>query len=527
MVNSVNDFDIILTNNEKEALLLEINLIHKYYPKFNIMLKDCKSYPYITIKNDVNPYLAIERLSKRKRKNVYYGPYPNSNYAHSIMELLNKIYPLRKCETVPKRACLYYHLHQCLGPCINKIDNSKYTEIERDIQEFFRGKYSDIIKKHKILVKEYSKSLEFEKAQQSYEIIQKLEAILTKQKVHLKEYINMDVFNYVYLNNILVIYILNYQEGLLINSDTITLDSIDFAEDILKYITEYYSKNKVPKQVILPDIDALKLLENVIDAQIVFPKKGSKFELLKMCAENALKSYQNSQIYYAASKDMNLLLDELGQLLHISNLRNIEMIDNSQLQGDSLVSGVVVFTNGVPNKAQYRKYNLDNLEHTDDYHLMIEVLQRRFKRILNEGNKVNELLIVDGGVIQIKAAKIIKEQLKIPIVIAGLVKDEKHRTKYLIDENEQIVQIENIDLVHLLTRIQDEVHRFAITFHRQKRRANLIVSQLDKVEGIGEKRKLELLRVFKSYENILNTDDAELLKVIPQKIIDRIKGRNS
>jgi excinuclease ABC subunit C len=433
------------------------------------------------------------------------------------------LFPLRKCDVLPKKPCLYYHLHQCLGPCFKTVLPSEYEVILNDINDFFKNKYKKVILEKKNLLKYFIEEEEYEKAQEVHDLLKQIENITQKQKVQLEEKIDMDVFNYEVSNDVLAVAILNYQQGILINKDSKIFESINPIEAFITFVYEWYQSNKLPKLILLPNQKELLVLKNTLESKVIFPKYSNKFDLISLAKTNALKALQDNEIYNSVNVNFIKLLNNLSSLLQINNIRTIELIDNSQLQGDTLVSGVVVFINGKPAKSLYRRYNIDKIEHTDDYHLMKEVLKRRFKRILIEGNPINDLLLLDGGLPQLSAAQEIKEELKININLASLVKNDKHQTRGLFNEKREYIEIIDNDLLNLLKRMQDEVHRFVISFHRTKRRKALTTSILDNISGIGKKRRNELLKHFSSVSAIFEASEAELKEFLPLNVIKELK----
>ena len=528
MVNDVVDFDVIITSNEREALILEMNLIHKYDPKYNILLKDDKTYPYIEITNDEHPFIKIARKVKNK-KSTFFGPYPDSKAAYEILNLLNRIFPLRKCNKIPKEECLYYHMHQCLGPCIKNITKEDYDKVILDIKKIMKGDTKDLVNSLKEDMYNYSDNLEFEKAKECKDTIDRIEYIISKQKVEFSDKKDRDVFAFHTKNGYISIAILMFNNGMLSLKDTKTFSYLeDENEALINFIYDFYQKHRLPKEIILPPLNDLDLLEEILDTNIIVPSRGLKFDLLQMAGENAIKAMEDQHMIKVIKEDKFNLLKTLGDLLNIEIPKRIELIDNSHIQGDAAVGTVVVYVNGETSKNDYRKYKITNDDKKDDLSSMHEVLYRRYYRLLTEGGTISDLLIVDGGYNQLKVAKETLSSLGFSNVkIAGLVKDNNHRTRGLINENgEEILLPNDHALLFFLTRMQDEVHRFAISFHHNLRSKSISSSFLDTIEGIGPKRKELLFKTFGSLKKIKETPLEELTQYIPLSLAKKIKEIN-
>lgn len=528
MVNDVVDFDVIITSNEREALILEMNLIHKYDPKYNILLKDDKTYPYIEITNDEHPFIKIARKVKNK-KSTFFGPYPDSKAAYEILNLLNRIFPLRKCNKIPKEECLYYHMHQCLGPCIKNITKEDYDKVILDIKKIMKGDTKDLVNSLKEDMYKYSNNLEFEKAKECKDTIDRIEYIISKQKVEFSDKKDRDVFAFHTKNGYISIAILMFNNGMLSLKDTKTFSYLeDENEALINFIYDFYQKHRLPKEIILPPLNDLDLLEEILDTNIIVPSRGLKFDLLQMAGENAIKAMEDQHMIKVIKEDKFNLLKTLGDLLNIEIPKRIELIDNSHIQGDAAVGTVVVYVNGETSKNDYRKYKITNDDKKDDLSSMHEVLYRRYYRLLTEGGTISDLLIVDGGYNQLKVAKDTLSSLGFTNVkIAGLVKDNNHRTRGLINENgEEILLPNDHALLFFLTRMQDEVHRFAISFHHNLRSKSISSSFLDTIEGIGTKRKELLFKTFGSLKKIKEAPLEELTQYIPLSLAKKIKEIN-
>ena len=500
MVSEVIDFDVIITSSEREALILEMNLVHKYNPKYNILLKDDKTYPYIEITNEDHPIIKIARKIKNKKSTIF-GPYPDSKAAYETINLLNRIYPLRKCNNVPKTECLYYHMHQCLGPCIKNITKEDYNNVINDIKKLMKGDSKDLINSLKEDMYKYSENLEFEKAKECKDTIDRIEYILSKQKVEFSDKKDRDVFAFHVKNGYISIAILMFNNGVLSLKDTKTFSYLEEENEVLvNFIYEFYQKHRLPKEIILPPLNEIELLEEILETKITVPSRGVKFDLLQMAGENAIKAMEDQHMVKVIKEDKFNLLKTLGDLLNIELPKRIELIDNSHIQGDSAVGTVVVYVNGETSKNDYRKYKITGEEKKDDLASMKEVLYRRYYRILVENLPTSDLLIVDGGLNQVNIAKETLSSLGFNnVAIAGLVKDNNHRTRGLINSNgEEILLPNDHALLFFLTRMQDEVHRFAISYHHDLRSKSLSSSFLDSINGIGPKRKELLLKTFGS-----------------------------
>ena len=527
LVSEIADFTYIVATSELEAFLIEINLIKKYDPKYNILLTDDKSYPYIEYIKKPYPKLKISRYLtvKKKDNKLLFGPYPNSYAARRIVNLINRLYPLKKCEGIKKEVCLYYHIGECLGYCQKKIDEDKIKVMENEILSFLRG--NDNILKSKILekIKIFSENLNYEMALELKNELNYIDIIMNKQKIELHDYTNRDVIGYYTKNGYASITILFIRNGKLVGSKNhITSITDNEIDELEYYISKFYIKNEIPKEILLSNELDIDLLSKIINTKIISPQKGIKKQLLEMAIMNAKISLENE--YELIKKDEEKTEksnEELGNLLNIPSLNRIDIFDNSNLFGDFSVSGMVVFINGKPAKKEYRKYKI-TLDKNDDYHTMQEVIYRRYQRALVDQTKLPELIIVDGGENQINAATSILQQLNLNIKVVGLKKDNHHRTNALINSNLEEIDIpKDSNVFFYLTRMQDEVHRFTINYHRQLRSKKSIKSLLDDIDGIGPKRKKELLNKFGSLIKIKEASDEELRKVIPEKIIPTLR----
>lgn len=524
MVSEIETFDTIITNSEKEALILEMNLIHLHNPRYNILLKDGKSYPYVQIKLCDDPYVTFSRLRK-DRKAKYFGPFPDSGAARNIVNLLNRLYPLRKCMNIPTKPCLYYHIGQCLAPCVNKIEKEEYEAIIKKITSFLNGDTKEIKKEITQKMLDFSNNLEFEQAKECRDLLQAIEHTTSKQIVEMKDKIDRDVFAYHSKNDYIAFSVLMIRNGLVLvkHSDVLPLYE-DEENAFMSYVMQFYQNHVLPKEIIISSFEDVDLLEDTLNVKVSTPSRGAKLDLLKMCAENATKAMEEKFLLPKDGSDVNEILDELSNRIGVPSLHQIEMIDNSHLQGDEAVSAVVVFINGEPNKKLYRKYMIQSEEKRDDISSMYEVIYRRFYRKLVEQQEMGNLLIVDGGISQIQAAKNALNELGLSLPVIGLAKDNKHNTRALVLENGEEVEIKDYPpLFFLLTKMQDEVHRFVIGYHRNKRSKSMTSSILDEINGLGPKRKNDLLKIYGTVQRIKEASIEELSQYVPTNVAKNIK----
>lgn len=520
LVSNIRDFEYIVTQTEVESLLLEINLIKKYEPKYNILLKDNKSYPYIEITGETYPRLIISRPRKIKgHKGKLFGPYPNAMAARRTVQMLNRIYPFRKCHTMDKKVCLYYHIGQCLGYCEKKIDKEKIKKMVDEVTSFLKGNYKEVKEKIENLMKESSASLNFERALEYREMLEYIDKVLEKQKISLNDNINRDVINYYVKNEYISFQVLHLRDGRINMRDKEIFPLIDDVNDTLSYfVTSFYDKNEVPKEVLVSEDFDVNLLEETINTKFIVPKKGIKKKILDMAYSNAKISLEEEfELIIRDDKRTFGANEELGKLINIPNLRRIETFDNAHLFGTFTVSGMVVFTNGKPDKKEYRKYKITSGS-KDDYHTMKEVIYRRYYRVLHDNLKRPDLIIVDGGISQIHAAKEVLDSLYLSIPVLGLKKNDKHSTTALISEDKEYNIDKTSDVFHLLTRIQDEVHRYTITYHRNIRSKASLSSIIDNVPNIGEVRKKTLLKKYKTITKLKSLTEDELSKDLPRNV---------
>lgn len=517
LISHIQDFEFIVTDSEKESLLLEINLIKKHHPPYNIMLMDDKSYPYISITND--DYFAV-RLTRnvRNKKNEYFGPYPSSGAAGEIVQLINSLWPIRKCRTIPKQPCLYYHLHQCEGPCIRDVDLTKMNQYKREIRKFLRGDAKDILRELHLKMKEASEKLQFEKAQEILERIHSVEHVMEKQTINFKDRKTRDVFGFFEDKGYISFQGFFIRDGKLLERNmSVTPIYEDTRDAFTSFILQYYQNNVIPREILVPEGTPIEVLEEALDTHVHIPKRGEKKNLVELVNKNAKTAHeQKFELVFRKNRELEIANQQLERIFH-TPIRTVEIFDNSHIQGAFNVSGLVVFKDGKPDKTQYRHYKLDG--YRSDLDSMKEVIYRRYFRLLKEQKPMPDLLLVDGGVQQIEAAKEIRDVLQLDLRIAGLVKDDKHTTRALMNDNlEEIELNKESSLFFLLTRMQDEVHRFAITYHRKLRNQAMTKSILDTIDGIGPVRKKALNKKYKSMKALKQASLEELAEVIPETV---------
>lgn len=521
LVSNIVDFEYIITNSELEALLLEINLIKKHTPKYNVLLKDDKSYPYIELTNEKVPRLLIVRPNKLKNKNIkLYGPYPNVTAARKTIELLNRLYPLRKCSNMGKKECLYYHIGECLGYCVKKVNEDEIKKITDEITSFLKGNDDVVLKKIDEEMNKCIEKLNFEKASELKELKEFINITLRNQLIDLNDFIDRDIFGYAVYKGYLSIQVLFLRGGKLVGRKSSIYPIIsDEIEELTLFISSFYDKNNIkPKEILVPDIIDEKLIKDILNVNVYKPVKGKKKELVNLSNKNALNSLKE-KFELIKKSDENALnaCNELKELLGISSANKIEPFDNSHLFGSYSVSGMITFTLGLPDKNNYRKYKID-IEHHDDFHVMKEVIYRRYYRVLMENLEKPDLIIVDGGKAQITAATTVLKDLNLNIPVCGLVKNDKHRTSDIL-YNDRLYEIDKTkNLFHMLERIQDEVHNFTIRYHRDIRSKGALASILDDIKGIGEKRKKELLKKYSNINKMKEATVDDLSKILPYDI---------
>lgn len=521
LVANIDDFEFIVTGSEKEALLLEINLIKKHTPPYNIMFMDDKTYPYIKLTKEKAPILRVVRNTKDK-KAEYFGPFPDSSAAWETMRLLNNLYPLRKCARLQKKECLYYHMHQCLGPCVHEIDDQVFQDMANQIRKFLKGDVKEIITKLKQEMQEASEQLLFEKAQEKHELIQAIEHVTQKQQIDFKDRKDRDVFGCYVDKGYISIQGFFLRGGKMLERTLhITPLYENEEEAFLSFILQYYQQHPQPQEILLPQTYDVSVLEEALETKVLQPIRGDKLKLVDMVIANAKNAH--SQKFELVERKESRREEAMQELCNIfqKSIHRIEIFDNSHISGSFNVSGMVVYKDGEPSKQDYRLYRLGT--YVSDLDSMKEVVYRRYVRLLKEQGRFPDLLIVDGGLLQIEAAKEILDALEVEITLCGLVKDDNHRTSNLMDRDGNIIPVDrNSSLFFLLTQMQDEVHRFAITYHRKIRNKAMTKSILDEVEGIGEVRKKEIWKHFKSMKRLKEATVEEISAVVPKAVAQNI-----
>ena len=532
LVSEIVDFEFIVTESNIEALLLEINLIKENKPKYNIMLKDDKSYPFIKITNERYPRLIITRQVK-KDGGLYFGPYPDVGAANEIKRLLDRIFPFRKCTNPPSKVCFYYHIGQCMAHTICKKDEAYFKSMAQEVSDFLKGQDDKIIDDLKGKMASAAQSMEFERAAEYRDLIQAIGTLRTKQRVMAKDLQNRDVFGYYVDKGWMCVQVFFVRQGKLIERDVNLFPYYnDPDEDFLTYVGQFYQEKShlVPNEVLIPqDIDeeAVKVLA---DTKILKPQRGEKKQLVNLAIKNARVSLeQKFNLLEKSVEKTQGAIENLGRLLQIPTPVRIESFDNSNIMGTSPVSAMVVFVNGKPSKKDYRKYKIKTVVGPDDYASMREIIRRRYGRVQREALTPPDLIVIDGGQGQVNIAKqVIQEELGLDIPIAGLQKNDKHQTHELLfgDPLEVVELSRNSQEFFLLQRIQDEVHRFAITFHRQLRSKNSFSSQLDGIDGLGPKRKQNLMKHFKSLTKIKEASVDEIVEVgVPRAVAEAVQRK--
>ncbi|UVJ03758.1 excinuclease ABC subunit UvrC [Staphylococcus aureus] len=508
LVGEIRHFEFIVTSSETESLLLELNLIKQYQPRYNILLKDDKSYPFIKITKEKYPRLLVTRTVKQGT-GKYFGPYPNAYSAQETKKLLDRIYPYRKCDKMPDKLCLYYHIGQCLGPCVYDVDLSKYAQMTKEITDFLNGEDKTILKSLEERMLTASESLDFERAKEYRDLIQHIQNLTNKQKIMSSDKTIRDVFGYSVDKGWMCIQVFFIRQGNMIKRDTtmIPLQQTE-EEEFYTFIGQFYSLNQhiLPKEVHVPRNLDKEMIQSVVDTKIVQPARGPKKDMVDLAAHNAKVSLNNKFELISRDESRTIkAIEELGTQMGIQTPIRIEAFDNSNIQGVDPVSAMVTFIDGKPDKKNYRKYKIKTVKGPDDYKSMREVVRRRYSRVLNEGLPLPDLIIVDGGKGHMNGViDVLQNELGLDIPVAGLQKNDKHQTSELLyGASAEIVPLKkNSQAFYLLHRIQDEVHRFAITFHRQTRQKTGLKSILDDIDGIGNKRKTLLLRSFGSIKKM-------------------------
>ena len=523
LVSEIVDFEYIIVSSETESLILELNLIKKYDPKYNILLRDDKTYPYIELTNDEVPKLSIVRnINRKKNKEHLYGPYPNVTAARNTVNLLNRIYPLRKCTTFNKKPCLYYHINQCLGYCTNQINKQEIQNLKKEIIKFLNGDHTSITQKIEQEIINESEKLNYENAKELKDLLDYITITLNKQKVEINDTHSIDVIGFYKDKGYLSIQVFFIRGGKILERHSKIIPLIDELEyEITRYIISFYDKDiLLPKELLLPENIDISSLEQILNTNIKTPQKGTKKKIVEMATNNAKNALKEK--FELIKKDENKTIEaneELKSILKLNKLDRIEIFDNSNLFGTFNVSGMVVFKNGKPSKNDYRKFKI-TIDKNDDYNTMKEVIYRRYFRVLKDNLERPDLIIVDGGLGQINVAREIINSLNMNIPVIGLKKNDKHATESLL-ANDPIQEIRidrKTNLFHYLERMQDEVHNFTINYHKQLRSKGSLESILNSIDGIGNKRKEELLKKYKTITKLKQLTQEELEKILPANV---------
>ncbi len=514
LVSEITDFEFIVTASNMEALILECNLIKKHQPRYNVLLKDDKTFPYIKISSEPHPKLEVTRRVL-KDKGKYFGPYPNAYAAQQTKKLLDRLYPLRKCKTIPDKVCLYYHIGQCLAPCEYNVEQATYDEMVQEITRFLNGGQDAVKQELTRKMEDASEQLNFEQAKEFRDQLLAIEAVMEKQKITMSDALDRDIFGYAIDKGWMCVQILYMRKGKLIERHGTTFPYYgEEYDDFVTFVTQYYSENPaLPKQVLLPlppdeeqEEEVVQALQSWLKVKVHMPQRGKKSEVVSMAQQNA--QIMLDEKFRLIERDVERSVkaaDSLADWLGLERASRIEAFDNSNIQGTNPVSAMVVFTDGKPDRKEYRKYKVKTVQGPDDYETMREVIRRRYERVLKEGLARPDIIVVDGGKGQIAAAvDVLENELGLFIPVCGLVKDEKHKTAQLMtgDPPEIVPLPRDSQEFYLLQRIQDEVHRFAITFHRAQRAKSMVESRLDGIPGIGEKRRNALLKHFGSLKKM-------------------------
>jgi excinuclease ABC subunit C len=532
LVEEITNIDYIVVNNEKESLILEMNLIKKHNPKYNILMRDDKSYPYIELVKYPEPKLRITRtLNKNKTSNHLFGPYPNTAAARIIVDLLNRIYPLKKCNSTNKKPCTYYYMGQCPGYCFKEVDKEIINKTVSDVTKFLNGNHNEITKLIKKKIINHSEKLEFELAKELKEILDSIEIILEKQRMEINENHSIDIVGYHEIENTASITILFARNGKIIGNHQTTFEIIeDIQTETVRYLANFYEQQPIlPKEIVINTKDN-KYLSEYLNVKVTKPTKGTKKQLIQIAEKNSQEKI-NTKYKNIIDKDKNANL-QLKEILKLEKLEKIEIFDVSHLFGQYNVGAMIVFENGKPEKNQYRKYKIKS-EKSDEYSSLKEMIYRRYIKLLKDNQKQPDLIIIDGGIAQLNTVKEILKSFDLSIKVLALAKNQKHKTNEIIDgDSKEEIKIEKgSHLFFYLEKIQEEVHRFTINYHRQIRSKGLIESELDQIKGLGKKQRENLIQNFKTIKNIKEGSVEELSKVVTKNaakaIVEYFKGENN
>ncbi|MFA6647279.1 MAG: excinuclease ABC subunit UvrC [Candidatus Izemoplasmatales bacterium] len=525
LVQDIDDFTYIITTNEKEAFLLELAQIKKHIPKYNIKLVSDSTYPYIEVTNERHPIIRTTRDIKGRKGNIF-GPYPNAFYANETVKLLDTIFPFRKCSKFPKKVCLYYHIKQCLGPCEYEVSEETYKDLIRKVRSFLSGNTKEFIDEYQEKMSYHSSRLEFEKAQEYKDLIIAINKTTEQQQVIFNDNLDRDVINFVTYDNYMSINILFMRNGKLLFSKSKIFSYYGTEEEVLlTYLAQFYEQNPLPKEILLPHGYNYDLFPDILGDIIFTPQRGRKVKLLEIATKNALEHMNNNlPVFLNKEKKTIGALRELEEVLGIDFIKRIDIFDNSSISGHNLVSAMVVFTNGLPDKNEYRKYKIKTLDTPDDYRMMKEIIYRRYQAVLMDGLEKPDLVVVDGGLIQLRAAKEVLKDLNLFIPVIGLKKNDRHKTESIITQDEkEIILDKHSNLYSLCYKMQEEVHRFAISFQRNIANKSIYGSILDTIPKVGSATKNKLLKKYKNLENIKKAPREELRALkIQEEAIDNI-----
>lgn len=529
LVSEIVDFEYIVTGSNLEALILELNLIKLHDPKYNVLLTDDKTYPYLKITNEKHPRLLVVRKVKKDQAK-YFGPYPNGYAAAETKKLLDRMFPLRKCTTMPAQVCLYYHIGQCLAPCVKDVERTQYAELIGKMTKFLNGGHEDIKAELSAKMFAAAEKLEFERAKELRDQIAHIDTIMEKQKITSGDVTNRDVFGYAVEKGWMCVQVFFVRQGKVIERDVSIFPlHQDVEEELLTFIARFYDKPEhlKPKEVLVPAVVDAAILQQLLDVKVLKPKRGHKKELVDMATKNAdVAVREKFQLIERQEERTFGACEEIGQALGIATPLRIEAFDNSHMHGADGVSAMVAFLDGKPARKLYRKYKHQHVAAHDDYGAMAEVIRRRYRRVLRDNLPLPDLIIIDGGKGQMAVARdVLEHELGLSIPIAGLAKDDKHKTAQLLfgDPAEVVPMKRTSDGFYLLQRVQDEVHRFAITFLRQTHQKGAITSVLDDIPGVGPKRKQQLLKAFGSVKKIKAATELELVEAdVPAKVAEQI-----
>ena len=525
LVSEIASFDYVIVGSETESLILEINLIKKHDPKYNILLRDDKSYPYIELTNEKIPrLLVIRNVNKKKNKTGLFGPYPNVTAARNTVNLLNRMYPLKKCNN-GKDLCLYYHIHECLGYCKKNISKDIIDNMKNEILSYLKGDHKYLNEKITSEMNKYSEQLNFEKAKELKDLLDSVNITLKHQNVEIHDLTEMDVFGYSEYKGYLCMVVFFIRNGKIQERHFKVMPIIEeIEEQITNYIATFYDRGVLlPKEIIIPDNLNIDLIKNYLNIKVLVPIKGDKKKILDMAKNNALVTLKEKfELINRDEEKTTIANEELRKILSLDKLDRIEIFDNSNLFGNYNVSGMVVYKDGKPSKNDYRKFKI-SFEKNDDYGTMKEVIYRRYFRVLKDNLEKPDLIIVDGGKGQINIAKEVIDSLCLNIMVVGLKKDDKHSTNALIKDDLELPINKESNLFYYLERMQDEVHNFTINYHKQIRSKGAISSILDNISGIGEKRKKDLIKKYKNITNIKEASIEELDDILPHDVSVNLK----